>query len=65
MEEAMKANVSVAAFYVRCPKCGSDVSSPGGSLMWSVTEALPEKIECDNCNTPITLPAKALKWVNE
>jgi transcription elongation factor Elf1 len=58
----MKANVAVAAFFVNCPHCDADVSSPTGSLMWNVNETIPETIECDNCEARITLPAKAVKW---
>jgi hypothetical protein len=61
----MKATATVAAFYVNCPHCNADVESPSGSLMWAVNEAVPEKIECSACDTNLTLPAKALKWVAE
>jgi hypothetical protein len=57
-EGQMKATVTIAAFYVTCPKCDAEIESPDGSLMWSVNEKAPEKIECLNCKTVLTLPAK-------
>jgi hypothetical protein len=54
MEGQMKANVSVAAFYVQCPHCDADVSSPSGSLMWAANEAAPKEIECDNCEKSVS-----------
>jgi ribosomal protein S27E len=52
----MKAQVSIAAFFVNCQKCNADIESPNGSLMWSVSEKAPEKIECTACQTVLTLP---------
>lgn len=54
----MKADINIAAFYVSCPKCKVEIQSPNGSLMWVVAEINPEKFECPDCWTKLTLPAK-------
>lgn len=54
----MKANVSLAAFFVQCPKCDTDIAAPNGSLMWAIQDQAPKQIVCTGCQTVLTLPAK-------
>jgi endogenous inhibitor of DNA gyrase (YacG/DUF329 family) len=43
-------------FTLECPDCGSALASPHGSLNWSVFEANPETIDCEECKKPVKVP---------
>lgn len=52
------AKAKVRTFDLECAYCGECLPSPGGSLWFSINEAVPPTIDCVSCGKTNCVPGK-------